>query len=209
MLFVKTQHIKVFQRVFSSVSSLVEATPKWSLIDKIVTIEGNNLDANLDVVLETSLVDEAQRINMKSECIYATDDYGNFNTSKQSPKCGSSYQGVHSSGPLWSVTPQKNSLVRLWPKDIMKTLHYSFVLKDRNSGQILAKDQICKSFVSPGVKRIPIRTGRIRGTLFLPVSPGPGIITIYGGVNKGQVPEDRFQRFSSQINQKFVTEQLC
>ena len=59
--------------------------------------------------------------------------YGNFNTSKQSPKCGSSYQGVHSSGPLWSVKPQKNSLVRLWPKDIMKTLHYSFVLKERNS----------------------------------------------------------------------------
>ena len=73
----------------------------------------------------------------------------------------------------------------------MKPLQYSFVLKHRGTGELLAKDQISKSFVSPGVKRIPVKEGRIRGTLFLPPAPGPAIITLYGGVYRGQVPEDR------------------
>ena len=36
-----------------------------------------------------------------------------------------------------------------------------------------------------------MREGAVRGVLFLPPQPGPGVITIYGTVNNGQVPEDR------------------
>ena len=73
----------------------------------------------------------------------------------------------------------------------MKPLQYNFVLKDRQTGEVLATEQITKSFVNDDVRRITVKTGRIRGTLFLPPKPGPGIITLYGGVNKGKVPEDR------------------
>ena len=55
----------------------------------------------------------------------------------------------------------------------------------------MAEEQITKSFVCNDVRRLTVKTGRIRGTLFLPPKPGPGIITLYGGVNKGKAPEDR------------------
>ena len=38
---------------------------------------------------------------------------------------------------------------------------------------------------------VKVREGPLRGVLFLPPNPGPAVITIYGGVNKGKVPEDR------------------
>ena len=85
----------------------------------------------------------------------------------------------------------KGSMVRLWPHDIMKPLTYNFELKDKMTGEVLARQEITKSFVSPAVRRVSVREGRIRGTLFIPPSPGPAIITLYGGVNRGKVPEDR------------------
>ena len=39
--------------------------------------------------------------------------------------------------------------------------------------------------------RVEVSEGPFRGVLFLPPNPGPAVITIYGGVNKGKVPEDR------------------
>jgi hypothetical protein len=172
-------------------SSQLQVHPQWSLIDEKVTIKGSSLASNLDITLLTSLKDEAQRINLQSECHYTTDSQGVFSTDTHAPSHGSEYTGVHSSGPLWSARPQKGSMVRLWPHDIMKPLQYDFVLKDKKTGEVLASEQISKSFVDDGVRRITVKTGKIRGTLFLPPKPGPGIITLYGGVNKGKVPEDR------------------
>ena len=174
-----------------SYSSQLQVNPKWSLMDEKVTIKGTNLGRNSEVTLETSLQDDEQRISLQSECHYTTNSEGVFSSDTHHPSPGSGYHGVHSSGPLWCARPQKGSMVRLWPHDIMKPLQYNFVLKDRQTGEVLATEQITKSFVNNDVRRITVKTGRIRGTLFLPPKPGPGIITLYGGVNKGKVPEDR------------------
>ena len=42
------------------------------------------------------------------------------------------------------------------------------------------------------MRRVEVREGPLRGVLFLPPNPGPAVITIYGGVNRGKVPEDRW-----------------
>ena len=42
-----------------------------------------------------------------------------------------------------------------------------------------------------------IREGALRGVLFLPPEPGPAVITIYGGVNNGRVPEVRAAMLAS------------
>eukprot|EP00092_Neocalanus_flemingeri_P010182 GFUD01010972.1.p1 GENE.GFUD01010972.1~~GFUD01010972.1.p1 ORF type:complete len:353 (+),score=77.13 GFUD01010972.1:24-1082(+) len=179
-------------------SSQLSAFPQESLIDEKVTIEGKFLPKHFDVTLETSLKDESQRMNFQSACHYRTDSQGVFCTNTQAPAPGSAYNGVHSSGPLWSAQPQKGSMVRLWPHDIMKSLEYNFLLKNRETGEVLASEKITKSFVNKDVRRIVVKTGRIRGTLFVPPKPGPGIITLYGGVNKGKVPEDRAAMLASQ-----------
>ena len=173
----------------------LQVNPKWSLMDEEVTIKGSSLPENSEVTLVTSLKDNEQRIDLKSECHYTIDGGGGFNSAHHPPCPGSGYEGVHPSGPLWSVRPQKGSLVRLWPHNIMKPLNYNFVLKDKMTGEVLATENITKSFVSPAVQRVTVRVGRIRGTLFLPPRPGPAIITLYGGVNKGKVPEDRYGGF--------------
>ena len=80
---------------------------------------------------------------------------------------------------------------RLWPDDIKKPLQYELSLSCPQSGEILARARAEKYFLSQSVRRLEVRQGPVRGVLFLPPRPGPAIITMYGGTNRGQVPEDR------------------
>ena len=91
-------------------------------------------------------------------------------------------------GFLWSMTqaPGQRKGLRLAKKDV--TRPYSIQLncfdghlspKDgfvnclaRNSLQPIVSSALEKWYMAEGVKRIPVREGRIRGTLFLP--PGSG-----------------------------------
>ena len=43
--------------------------------------------------------------------------------------------------------------------------------------------------MGPGVTRIPVNYGRIKGTLFLPSGSGPfpAVISMYGGMLKGVI----------------------
>ena len=83
------------------------------------------------------------------------------------------------------------SRARLWPEDIRKTLQYQLSLVCPQSGEILARARAEKYFLSQSVRRLEVRQGPVRGVLFLPPRPGPAIITMYGGTNRGKVPEDR------------------
>ena len=46
----------------------------------------------------------------------------------------------------------------------------------------LAAVELERHLTKPGVKRIPIRSGRVRGALYLPEGPGPhpGTIDMFG-----------------------------
>lgn len=158
-------------------------------------MRAGGLDGERKVVLETSLRDEEQRINFQSVCQFLTNDQGQLDTDVQSPLPGSSYQGIHKGGPLWSLGRLRGSVRRLVVEDACKPLVYQMVLKCAQSGHVLGSQEITKSFVTSGVERRVIRIGRVRGTLFLPTvsnRPAPAIITILGGItNKGTVPEDR------------------
>ena len=98
----------------------LQVNPKQSLIDERVSIKGTNLAKNSEVTLETELKDETQRLNFRSLSHFLTDREGTFDTEKQKTLDGSSYQGAYSSGPLWSVRPERGSVKRLWPTDILK-----------------------------------------------------------------------------------------
>ena len=124
-------------------------------------------------------------------------------------------------GPLWSMQPERNSrkrylicilhLVhptqfiififhRLWPQDLSCPLQYSFELKDEN-GNIVGSTEVNRSFLSKGVERRDVKVGQVRGVLFLPASsqqrPSPAIITMFGGLNIGRVPEANAAMFAS------------
>lgn len=111
---------------------------------------------------------------------------------------GGSYVGIEQMGFLWSMTqaPGQRKGLRLAKKDVTKP--YSIQLncfdghlspKDgfvnslaRNSLQPIVSSSLEKWYMAEGVKRIPVREGRIRGTLFLPPGSGtfPGVIDMFG-----------------------------
>jgi dienelactone hydrolase len=49
-------------------------------------------------------------------------------------------------------------------------------------GQLVATGMLLRSFIAPGVERIPVHDGKIRGTFFVPAGngPHPGIIVLSG-----------------------------
>ena len=170
---------------------MLEVTPASSLFDTEVTVRGRSLTPGARVTLEARLEDRGQNFDFRSVSEFLTGGDCEFSTGTDSPLSGSSYHGVHSSGPLWSVQRQPGTKYRLWPEDITQPLQYQLTLTCSHSGQVLSSASAVKTFLGPGVRRVEVREGALRGTMFLPPNPGPAIITIYGGVNNGQVPEDR------------------
>lgn len=177
----------VHKRGFSTVLKII---PSSSLIDEEVVIQAENLSGKSKVVLESNLISEKERIHFQSKCYFKTNGQ-TLSTQTDSPLEGSSYSGIHSSGPLWSMSRMSGYKSRLWPEDIMAKLCYSFVLRDADSDIVIAEAEATKSYVSEDIRRVEIKEGPVHGVLFLPRKQGPGIITIYGGVNNGKVPEDR------------------
>ena len=174
-----------------SLASVLSVLPASSLLDQEVTVAGSGLEPGRVVRLETSLEDREQGFHFQSVCHYQTDDSGEFSTARQPPLPASQYRGLHMSGPLWSLQPCPGSRPRLWPEDIRKALQYQLSLSCPQSGQVLATARAEKYFLTQAVRRVEVREGPLRAVLFLPPNPGPAIITMYGGMNRGKVPEDR------------------
>ena len=102
--------------------------------------------------------------------------------SDREPSVGGSYGGVSAMGLLWSMKPSPGQRkgIRLMKSDVTKP--YKVVLdcfdghtdpQESSSLQPLSSNTFEKGYMADGVKRIPVREGRIRGTLFLPPGDGP------------------------------------
>uniref|UniRef100_A0A663MRL3 Acyl-CoA thioesterase 1 n=2 Tax=Athene cunicularia TaxID=194338 RepID=A0A663MRL3_ATHCN len=96
-------------------------------------------------------------------------------------------------GLLWALQPQ-TPFWRLVKKDVQRPFLLQLeVLEGHREppGRLLAQAQHERAFLRDGVRRVPVREGRIRATLFLPPGNGPfpGIIDLYG--TGGGLPEYR------------------
>ncbi|XP_048218561.1 acyl-coenzyme A thioesterase 1-like isoform X5 [Perognathus longimembris pacificus] len=103
-------------------------------------------------------------------------------------------------GLLWAMQPDR-PFWRLVKRDVQTPLQVELeVLDDREphepagpepepqesagpeGGRVLARAVHERHFMAAGVRRVPVREGRVRATLFLPPGPGPfpGIIDLFG-----------------------------
>lgn len=50
-------------------------------------------------------------------------------------------------------------------------------------GTSLTSTLLLRHLMSPGMRRVPVRHGKVRGALFMPPGPGPfpAVVDIYGG----------------------------
>ncbi|XP_043930023.1 acyl-coenzyme A thioesterase 1-like [Protopterus annectens] len=167
----------------------LRVTPPKSLADEMVRIRASGLEPREEVTVQALLVDEAGRF-FSSCAQYRADIQGIIDLATD-PSRGGHYTGIEPMGLFWSLHPAKMEIPyqRLQKKEVTKnpfivelTLHHGYTDGDRLPGRVLARARAERWFVAPGVRRIRLREGRVRGSLFLPPGDGPfpGVIDLFG-----------------------------
>ncbi|XP_066285304.1 acyl-coenzyme A amino acid N-acyltransferase 1-like [Branchiostoma lanceolatum] len=163
-------------------------TPAKALVDDKVDITVERLAPRQPVTLHARLVEGTARF--QSYAHYRADDAGRVIVAKQA-SLGGLYTGVEQMGLFWSMQPspgQKPGL-RLRKKDVSTPFLVDFSVHEGHVDMMreenlpwLATTTVERWYLGDGVKRIPVREGRVRGTLFLPPGDGlfAGVIDMYG-----------------------------
>lgn len=163
------------------------ATPASALSDEPVHIRATGLPPRQLVTLTASLKDEKGNL-YQSKAFYRADEAGELDL-QRAPSVGGDYVGVHPMGLFWSLKPER-PFGRLLKRDVsspfLVTLDlYDYVCSQNPApAQPRASQVVQRWFRRPGTQRVPIRQGRVRGTLFLPPGEGPfpGVMDLFGGV---------------------------
>ncbi|NWH63767.1 BAAT acyltransferase, partial [Geococcyx californianus] len=150
----------------------VTVTPRSSLADQLVQVKVRGLSPNQLITLCASLTDE-RGDGFQSQTFFRADGAGEVDPGHHAA-LGGSYTGVWPMGPFWFLQP--NTLFRrLVKRDVAGSPFLvrlevfdglSMVTKPQE--QPLATCEAERWYVGPGVQRVPIREGRVRGALFLP-----------------------------------------
>ncbi|XP_071894903.1 acyl-coenzyme A thioesterase 1-like [Anas platyrhynchos] len=171
-------------RSLSSMAASIRFSPAArSLFDEPLGIAVQGLGPRQQVTLRASLRDEAGEL-FEAHGRYQAADDGELDLARCPALPGGSFSGLEPMGLLWALQPRK-PFWRLVKKDVQTPFRLQLeVLEGHGTppGQLLAQAEHERLFLRDGVRRVPVREGRIRATLFLP--PGedlfPGIIDIDG-----------------------------
>ncbi|XP_071971823.1 acyl-coenzyme A thioesterase 1-like [Engystomops pustulosus] len=171
-------HVPRSSRAMSGVR--LQVVPGRCLYDAPLRLQVRGLSPGQDVSLHTALSDEGGQL-FSSVGRYRADSSGELDVSRSPALEGGSYTGVEPEGPLWSLEP-RTPLRRLLKKDVRSPYQLRFSLHPHPPGAPLASAAQDRSFMGEGVTRVPVRDGRVRGSLFLPQGPGPfpGVIEVQG-----------------------------
>lgn len=147
------------------------ATPASALADEPVHIRVTGLSPLQLVTLMASLKDEKGNV-YRSKAFYKANEIGELDLT-QAPAFGGDYVGVHPMGLFWSLKPQK-AFGRLLKRDVNSpfwvtlNLYDSVCMQDFITDEPMASQVVQRWFSAPGIQRVQIREGRVRGALFLP-----------------------------------------
>ncbi|GAB1297614.1 Acyl-coenzyme A thioesterase 5 [Apodemus speciosus] len=118
---------------------------------------------------------------------YRADAHGELDLAR-APALGGSFTGLEPMGLLWAMEPDR-PFWRLIKRDVQTPFVVELEVLDGHEpdgGRQLAHAVHERHFMAPGVRRVPVREGRVRATLFLPpgflcgLGPFPGIIDLFG-----------------------------
>ena len=153
--------------------------PRASLIDKITRINVSRLTPLQKITLGAKIVGDKGEV-FQSHAHYIADKDGEVDVRRDS-SLGGSYSGVSPMGLLWSMKPAPGQRkgIRLMKSDVTKPYNIVVSCFDGHVTPIesllqpLSSGTFQKWYKADGVKRISVREGRIRGTLFIPPGDGP------------------------------------
>eukprot|EP00079_Xenopus_tropicalis_P032567 XP_017946338.1 PREDICTED: bile acid-CoA:amino acid N-acyltransferase-like [Xenopus tropicalis] len=162
------------------------ATPEVSLADEPVRIRAWGLPPQTAITLRAWVRDEKGDI-FHSRAFYQTDAEGKVDL-EQSEATGGDFHGIYPMGLFWALKPT-TPYRRLIKRDVMGSpflVHlelYPSVLLVPSEDHLPAVTTVVERwYVAPGVQRLQVRDGRVRGALFLPpgAGPFPGVIDMFG-----------------------------
>ncbi|XP_029985198.1 acyl-coenzyme A thioesterase 1 [Sphaeramia orbicularis] len=146
--------------------------------DKMVQIKLEGLAPHKRVELRSRLVDD-RGIVFKASAQYKADGAGQVDVCR-APSLGGSYTGVEPMGLFWALSPETphNKLLK---KNVLSPVRVEIEAWSGETGEVLASETNEREFMTEGMKRIPVKEGRIRGVLFIPPGNGPfpAIVDLY------------------------------
>ncbi|GCB69279.1 hypothetical protein scyTo_0013948 [Scyliorhinus torazame] len=181
-------------RAAMAVSVQLQPSPD-SLFDQPLRVRVSGLAPLQQVTMKAWLRDEKEQL-FRSSALYLADARGHLDLA-HSPALGGHYTGTQPMGLVWSLSPH-TPFTRLVKRDVASSPlslhievfdgHWSL---EQLPHQPLATSTNQRWFMKKGVSRIPVRDGRVRGTLFIPPGNGPfpGVITV--NEIQGGLPESR------------------
>ncbi|XP_029454524.1 acyl-coenzyme A thioesterase 5-like [Rhinatrema bivittatum] len=169
---------------------VVTVSPQPSLADESLSIVVRGLEPGQRVTLRAQVTGE-QGCLFDSCAHYQADGDGSVDLTT-APSRGGDYMGVEPMGLFWSLSPAgiewphqrlEQRQVEKNPMIVEMLVHKGFNQpKSSLHGQVVAKVKVERQFVGPGVRRIRLREGRVRGSFFIPPGDGPfpGVIDMFG-----------------------------
>ncbi|NXH16797.1 ACNT1 acyltransferase, partial [Bucco capensis] len=150
----------------------VTVSPPASLVDRPVQLHVRGLAPAQLVTLRSLLLDE-QGEAFQARAFYRANQAGEVDPSQQ-PALGGSYSGLWPMGLFWFLQPD-TPFRRLLKRDVAGSpflvhleVYDGLCLVTKPQDQPLASCKAERWYVAPGVQRVPIQEGRVRGALFLP-----------------------------------------
>ncbi|XP_070233662.1 peroxisomal succinyl-coenzyme A thioesterase-like isoform X1 [Bos mutus] len=150
--------------------------------DEPVRIAVRGLAPGQPVTLRASLRDEKGAL-FRAHARYCADATGLLDL-ERAPALGGSFAGLEPMGLFWALEPEK-PFWRFLKRDVQTPFVVELEVLDGHESKaqrLLGRAVHERDFLAPGVRREPVRAGRVRATLFLPPGSGPfpGIIDIFG-----------------------------
>ncbi|XP_057586409.1 peroxisomal succinyl-coenzyme A thioesterase [Hippopotamus amphibius kiboko] len=150
--------------------------------DEPVRIVVRGLAPGQPVTLRASLRDE-KGARFRAHARYCADAHGQLDL-ERAPALGGSFAGLEPMGLIWALEPEK-PFWRFLKRDVQTPFAVELEVLEGHEPEaqrLLGRAVHERDFLPPGVRREPVRAGRVRATLFLPPGPGPfpGIVDVFG-----------------------------
>jgi len=159
----------------------IQITPDQAFIGRAPKILLLDFPGNTAVTVEVRETNSYGDV-FASHAAFLTDRHGSVNVTKQQPLSGT-YQRSDPYGLFWSMSRNTN-VVKAQDRAPLQPLVLQFTASV--NGQTVAQSEFTQLLLAPGVQRIPVHNGGIRGALFVPPgkSPHPAVI-VFGGSEGG------------------------
>lgn len=172
-----------------TVPPILSVHPTRALVDEEFKVVVENLPPGSPVTLH-SLHQSEDKDYWEAYGHYVSDHRGTVSVAEDL-SFGGTYTGREPMGLLWSMRPVPGSRkgLRLRKMNVRSPLLVSIsvysghVTEGFREQPPLASSLTERWYMAPGVQRINIREGEVRGTLFIPPGPGPfpGLLDMWGG----------------------------